>query len=128
VTEPQQDHRADGGAPLDELDRLVRPYVVTRGRTQSAGRALPIETMVVAAAPVDGLPASVPNEAAVMLRLCREPMSIAELAARARVPVGVARILVADLEDLGVVTLGRVADDDQNIALLERMLDGIRAL
>jgi hypothetical protein len=65
-----------------------------------------------------------------MLELCRETASIAELAARAHVPVGVARVLVADLAALGLVDLGRTAgiDDQDNIALLERLLDGIRAL
>jgi hypothetical protein len=122
-----------GGAEFDAPhDRLVRPYVVTRGRTHRAGSDLPIETVVVAVGSVDMLPGYVPSEAAAMLRLCADPMSIAELAARARVPVGVARVLVADLDELGLIRLGRVADADadeqHNVALLERLLDGIRAL
>jgi hypothetical protein len=42
----------------------------------------------------------------------------------------VARVLVADLAAIGLVDLGRTAglDDQDNIALLERLLDGIRAL
>jgi hypothetical protein len=131
VTQPYD--RYHGGAELDDAhDRLVRPYVVTRGRTHRAGSDLPIETIVVAVGSVEMLPAHAPSEAAAMLRLCGDPMSIAELAARARVPVGVARVLIADLDELGLIRLGRVADADadeqHNIALLERMLDGIRSL
>jgi hypothetical protein len=41
-------------------------------------------------------------------------------------------VLIADLDELGLIRLGRVADADadeqHNIALLERMLDGIRSL
>lgn len=110
--------------------RLVRPYVVTGGRTHGTGSDLPIETLVVAKGSVTELPPFAPAEAAEMLELCRETSSIAELAARMHVPVGVARVLVADLAALGLVDLGRTAglDDQDNIALLERLLDGIRAL
>ena len=111
-------------------DRLVRPYVVTGGRTHGSGSDLPIETLVVAKGSGAQLPPFAPAEAAEMLELCRETASIAELAARAGVPVGVARVLVADLAAIGLVDLGRTAglDDQDNIALLERLLDGIRAL
>jgi hypothetical protein len=124
--------RGGGPEPGEVHARLVRPYVVTRGRTHAAGSDLPIETIVVGVGPLDPLPAHLPSEASAMLTLCRDPMSIAELAARARVPVGVARVLVADLDELGLVRLGRGADagagEQDNVALLERLLDGIRAL
>ncbi|MBV8950660.1 MAG: DUF742 domain-containing protein [Actinobacteria bacterium] len=122
--------RHDDHVPVHGPERLVRPYVVTRGRTHGGERELPIETIVVAADPLAALPANLPIEAVVMLRSCTEPLSIIELAASARVPVGVARVLVADLDELGVVRLGRVADveEQDNVALLERLLDGIRAL
>jgi Protein of unknown function (DUF742) len=89
-----------------------------------------METVVVAVGSLARLPPSAPSEAASILTLCRDPMSIAELAARARVPVGVARVLVGDLAALGLVDLGTTAagDEQDNIALLERLLDGIRAL
>jgi Protein of unknown function (DUF742) len=129
VNDPQGPHR-DGAEPREPYERLVRPYVVTRGRTHAAGQALPMETVVVAVGSLARLPPSAPSEAASILTLCRDPMSIAELAARARVPVGVARVLVGDLAALGLVDLGTTADGDEqdNIALLERLLDGIRAL
>lgn len=119
-----------GSDPDASQQRLVRPYVVTRGRTQRKGSDLPIETVVVAVGSADRLPQYLPREAALMLRLCVDPMSIAELGARAHVPVGVARVLVADLDELGLVRIGRVADatEQDNVALLERLLDGIRAL
>ena len=110
-------------------ESIVRPYVVTGGRTHPHDE-LPIETIVSAIAAVSDLPSYAPSEAREILRLAREPMSIAELAARAGVPVGVARVLVADLAATGLVTLGRTAsrDEQDNVALLERLLDGIRAL
>ncbi len=120
----------DDPEKMDGPERLVRPYVVTRGRTHAAGRDVPIETVVVAETPHGPLPATMPVEATMIVTLCRDPMSILELAARARIPVGVARVLVADLEELGVVRLGRVVDAEEqdNVTLLERLLDGIRAL
>ena len=111
-------------------ESLVRPYVVTGGRTHASGDELPIETIVSAVAPVSDLPSYAPSEAREILRLAHDAMSIAELAARTSVPVGVARVLVADLSATGLVTLGRTAsrDEQDNVALLERLLDGIRAL
>ncbi len=57
-------------------------------------------------------------------------MSIAELAGRLHVPLGVSRVLVADLAVAGLVTvhLPRAADSHTDVRLLERLLDGIRAL
>lgn len=133
MTEPSEPF--DAGAPrrtgpAESQQRLVRPYVVTRGRTQRTGSDLPLETLVVAAGSPDRLPAHLPREAVLMLRLCAEAMSIAELAARIHVPVGVARVLLADLDELGLIRIGRVADatEQDSVALLERLLDGIRAL
>ncbi len=109
---------------------LVRPYVVTGGRTHAPGDELPIETIVTAVAPVSDLPSYAPTEAREILRLAHDSLSVAELAARTGVPVVVARVLVADLAATGLVTLGRTAsrDEQDNVALLERLLDGIRAL
>ena len=46
-----------------------------------------------------------------MLDLCREPRSVAELAARAGVPLGVARVLVGDLAAAAAVSVHRSAGE-----------------
>ncbi len=39
-----------------------------------------------------------------MLRLCRLPASVADLAADLNLPLGVVRVLIADLRDRGLIT------------------------
>jgi hypothetical protein len=61
--------------------------------------------------------------------LCRQPRSVAEVAAHLSVPLGVARVLVADLLDDGLVTVqGTLADDagiEERRELIERVLSGL---
>jgi hypothetical protein len=107
----------------------VRPYVLTRGRTRSAV-VLSLETLVSAApAPPPGarLPRTHEHHAAV--RLCREPRSVAEIAARLGVPLGVACVLLGDLASAGFVLVHPSAPTRApDLALLERVLQGLRRL
>ena len=62
--------------------------------------------------------------------LCRRPVSVAEVAAYLRVPLGVARLLVAELRAAGMVTThvprhGR--DGRPSGEVLDRLLAGLRA-
>ncbi len=104
----------------------VRPYVFTRGRTRSQ-LELSLEGLVsvVPTAPTGHMS----GEHHAVLGLCREPRSVAEVAALLGVPVGVARVLVGDLAAAGAVALHRTAGAaGPDIALLERVLSGLRRL
>jgi hypothetical protein len=56
---------------------------------------------------------------------------VAEIAAHLAVPLGVARVLVADLLDEGLVTVQATLSDDASTderrELIERVLSGLRA-
>ncbi len=117
-------------SPPDEWERVaggsafVRPYVFTRGRTRSSFE-LSIETLV--SAVPRSTPARVTGEHQIVLDLCREPRSVAELAARAGVPLGVARVLVGDLAAAGAVAVHRsVGEAGPDLALMQRVLAGLR--
>ena len=110
--------------------RLVRPYVITQGRTKAAGATLALESAVRArVVPEQFDPRGAP-EARRIVELCQHPLSIAEVSARMHLPVGVVRVLDGDLTAAGAVTIGAPATPDAatDITLLERLLDGIRAL
>ncbi|BAW04065.1 conserved hypothetical protein [Nocardia seriolae] len=66
------------------------------------------------------------------MELCRESPSVAEVAARLGIPLGVARVLVADLIDAGHVrvsaTLKDDSSDDERRELIERVLSGLRRI
>lgn len=107
--------------------RLVRPYVMTGGRTNPAAPDLRLETMVRATGRSRSGPAP-SAEARAILELCREPSSLVEISARARLPVGVTRVLVADLAAEGLVETASQQSDRHDVAFLQKVLDGIRAL
>lgn len=100
--------------------RVVRPYVLTGGRT-TAGDLL-VETLVVALEPMVDTPT---DERRRIVEVCREPTAVAEIAARIDLPLGIVRVLVADLVDSGhMKAYDTAAPDDAMI--VRRILDAIR--
>src|SRR3954453_1189761 len=78
-----------------EEDSPERLYVVTGGRSAPADRAaLDLVTLMVSR--TDPRPEMQPEHAAI-LRLCRFPLSVAELTAYLSMPVSVVTVLLADL-------------------------------
>lgn len=113
----------------EDAGPLVRPYAMTGGRTQPINRALDLIALVVAvppAEPVSGLTA----EHERVIELCRQPISVAEVAGNLNVPLMVATVLLGDLMAKGVVLarppIPTVRTPDRN--LLQAVLDGIRKL
>ena len=106
---------------------FLRPYAMTEGRTERADLA--IEDLVGAAAAVDPPPWLSLEHRSIALA-CRETLSVAELAARVDLPLGVTRVLVGDLADQGVVTVHRAPSHagGPNVALLEQVLQGLQRL
>ncbi|BBY28447.1 DUF742 domain-containing protein [Mycolicibacterium sediminis] len=110
---------------------LVRPYVLTAGRT-SPRVDLPLE------APVETVDAGtdthrqVNDVSARILRLATDGPSVAEIAARLSIPLGVARVLIGDLVVQGYLrvhaTLSDTATTDERRELIGRTLRGLRAL
>lgn len=123
---------SEHGSELDPSEpSLVRPYALVRGRTRRGSAApLPVETVIVAK-PADDA-AGLQLEPAAIVRLCRSPNSLAEVSARLSLPVGVVRVLVADLVADGHVDVNLPLDPrpDGTVdrVLLERVLAGLEAL
>lgn len=119
-----------GGAGGDGGGRsLVRPYAVTGGRTRPRTQ-LEIEAMV-AAAHYEARDLSVLSpECQAILGFCRDWRSVAEVSAVLRMPLGVARILIADMAVEGLVRIHQLdhAQGRPDLNLLERVLSGLRKL
>lgn len=120
----------DVDEPLeDDGDYLVRPYTVTKGRTEPRYQ-LEIEAMV-AAARYDVRDLSLLSpECQAILEFCRDWQSVAEVSAVLNLPLGVARILIADLAVEGLVRIHQPnhAQGGPDVKLLERVLSGLRRL
>jgi hypothetical protein len=109
---------------------LARPYSWTEGRTLPSVE-LAVEARVRSTPRGLAMPRRRVSAAWTVTRLCHEPRSVAEIAALLSQPLGVARVLVADLVDEGfVVVEGTLTDNagtDERRRLIERVLSGLRA-
>jgi hypothetical protein len=105
---------------------LVRPFVMTGGRTKAERRDLRLETMLRTVQLSE--PGSQPSEKEAMLELCREAQSIAEIAARLQLVVGVTTILVGDLVAEGLLEVHHTDPVDIELDALTRMIEKVRSI
>jgi hypothetical protein len=121
------------GSSREGPSRLLRSYALTGGRTEASGAAgleLGLETLV----SITVLGESAPHlslERRAIVQLCQQALSVAEVSAHLEVPLGVARVLLGDMADEGLITVHRpavAADEPPDVALLQRVLAGLRSL
>lgn len=123
------------GAAADPPGRApaVRPFLVTAGRVAGTGgrsqTPIPVETQIVAtAAGVEALD-RLSFEEHDIVALCRQPQSIAEVAARLRLHLNVVRVLAEDLQSGGHLSVYVPSPDiAQDISVLRRVIDGLRTI
>jgi hypothetical protein len=118
-----------------EAGPLVRPYAMTGGRTKPGPTGVRFDlialvTLDTGAPGFDDGTALGPEHRA-LVDLCRtETQSVAELAAGADLPVGVVRVLLGDLVELGRVIVSRPVPPAQlpDERILREVIEGLRAL
>ncbi|GAA2631676.1 DUF742 domain-containing protein [Streptomyces axinellae] len=125
VPNPHASYGGEGDQPL------VRPYAMTGGRTRPRYQ-LAIEALVSTSADPMQLQGLLPEHQRIC-HLCREVKSVAEVSALLAIPLGVARILVADLAEAGMVAIHQPGSSSEpggapDVTLLERVLSGLRKL
>lgn len=132
-------HRVPGAGAEDGQEfeaRTVRPYAVTGGRVRAANSDLPLEALVEVqqgGAGGQGLP---PEKRAILQHAAHTFVSVAELSALLRLPIGVVRILVTDLAESGhirvhtstPVSVHTGQSPALSLSVLESVLNGISAL
>jgi hypothetical protein len=123
----QGDKWVDGNA-----GPVVRPYALTGGRTEPIdGTALDLIAIVVATDPA-GLASDLdlsPEDRRI-LSLCHNPVTVTDIAATTSLPLGVVRVLLADLILRGRVSVmpRRSRGEQPSTDLLKEVLHGLRAL
>ncbi|MER5491317.1 DUF742 domain-containing protein [Streptomyces sp. NPDC002454] len=113
----------------DEVpDRL---YTLTGGRSRSStDTPLDLVTLIVAESePRPGMQ----SEHAAILRMCRLPTAVVEVAADLRLPVSITRVLLSDLLCAGRISArhprpARPREGFPDTELLEQVLNGLRRL
>ncbi|KLL10710.1 MULTISPECIES: DUF742 domain-containing protein [Protofrankia] len=115
----------------DDAGPVVRPYAVTGGRTRpAANRALELVALVSTTEHGRAMVRTLDPEQRNIVLLCQSIQSIAEISAQLNLPVGVARVLVGDMIDAGLVRVTRPARPSErpDVALMEKVLDGLQTL
>jgi hypothetical protein len=114
----------------DEAGPVVRPYTVTGGRSQPRTGDLDLLTYVEALYAPEADLIHLQPEHRTILAMAANAVSVAEIAARVDLPLGVVRVLVGDLlqEDLVVCydSGATTRPPDENV--LKAVIDGLRAL
>jgi hypothetical protein len=107
---------------------VVRPYAITGGRARPRHDDLEVEALISSSYQGELAP-YLSYERRAIIRLCQEVQSLAEISARLEVPLGVARVLIADMADERLVTIHRPSEligEHPDLSLLERVLYGLR--
>jgi Protein of unknown function (DUF742) len=114
---------------LDEdAGRVARPYTVTGGRTRPRGeRQFDLIDIVVATGAEPGGAFSPGPEHRHILGLCQRPTVVADLTAAVGLPLGLVRVLLADLLYEDQISVSRQAQRT-DMRLLQKVLDSLKAL
>ena len=88
-----------------EAGPVVRPYALTRGRTRHSGAAFDLVATVVATQARITDAGGLGPEHFTVLQLAQAPTTVVDIASDIDLPLGVVRILLADLRELGLVTI-----------------------
>lgn len=129
----------NGPVEEDEDEEIsVRPYTITGGRTRSSTASeVPLEALVEGL--VEGRISDTPERRKILELTSTQYLSVMELSAHIKIPVGVVRILVSDLQESTSVrihgltpsmsTPGSSQDNTAaTLSVLESVLNGIASL
>jgi hypothetical protein len=109
---------------------VARPYTWTQGRTAPV-IDLGVETLVSTTEHGYEMAVLTCAEHRAVAELCGDPRSVAEVAALLSLPLGVARVVLADMAAIGLVVVHRNtygSAETPDMALMERVLSGLRRL
>lgn len=122
----------------EEESSSVRPYTMTGGRTRSSTASeVPLEALVEGL--IEPTVTHTPERRRILELTATQYLSVMELAAHIKIPVGVVRILVSDLQETQAVrvhgltpsmsTPGSSQDNTAaTLSVLESVLNGIASL
>jgi hypothetical protein len=113
-----------------EAGPIVRPYALIGGRTRHSGEKFDLVATVRVTRKAIPDPAALSPEQLWSLSLARRPTTVADLASGLDLPLGVVRILLADLRDLGLIDIRSPAagQPHRDRRILREVLNGLRAL
>ena len=126
-TGPWSDPKEPAPVTPSDPKQLVRPYTRTGGRTHAHYR-LGLETLLSTALSRGRDRAALRDDLRAIYDLCRTPHSTAEVSAHLGLPLGAARVLIADVVDLGLLHVHETSEDEPALDLLYRVAAGLKNL
>jgi hypothetical protein len=120
-----------GNLWLDEAaGPVVRPYAMTHGRTRPIAGRFDLISLVVAMGPVSGTEPGLGPEHATIAEICQRPLSVAEVAARLDLPLGIVRVLLGDLLQRRLIMARepQPATHMPNEGVFKAVINGLRSL
>jgi hypothetical protein len=108
---------------------LVRSYALTGGRAGPGAETFDLLTYVVAVFGAASQPeAALQPEHQVILKRANKPASVAEIASHLSRPLGVVRVLLSDLENMGAIArcAKSPAASRPDDRILQAVIDGLR--
>ena len=112
--------------PAGRANPLVRPFVLTQGRTRSQRRDLRVETLL-RRTDLEAASALLPEQQA-MLDRCIEPRSVAEVAADLGLVLGVVAVIADDLVTAGYLEVHHTDPVEIELDALTRMIERVRSI
>jgi len=115
---------------VDQRRAIVRPYTRTGGRTHS-GYRLELETLLSVPRHLYIDLAALRADHRAICVACRTPQSTAEVSVHLGLPLGAARVLIADTVDMGLLTIHentQTVGSKPTLDLMGRVLAGLREL
>jgi hypothetical protein len=113
-----------------EAGPVVRPYALTQGRTRHSGESFDLVATVMSTDARIADPSALGPEHVSVLHLARAPTTVADIASDVDLPLGVVRILLADLRELGLVAIRMPVTMAERVdkQTLREVLNGLRGL
>ncbi|MDW5330533.1 DUF742 domain-containing protein [Plantactinospora sp. KLBMP9567] len=114
----------------DHAGPLVRPFALARGRTTPATGKFDLISIVIATRSAPTHEVGMGPEHLAIVSLIQRPLSVAEVAAHLKLPLGTVRVLLGDLLERQLLRVreprptSKLPDDD----LFEAVISGLKAL
>ena len=104
----------------------VRPFIMTGGRTRAERRDLRVETLLQSSS--TEIPETLNTEQVEILQACAQPISVAEVAVKLGLVLGVVTVLAGDLITEGLLEVHQTDPVEIELDALTRMLDRVKEL
>lgn len=109
---------------------VVRPYAMTRGRTEPIRGGFDLISLVVSIRSLSPGEIGLGPEHVAIVDLCASPLSVAEVAAYMDLPIGTVRVLLGDLLENALIMVRNPVPEAEipRDETFEAVINGLRAL